>query len=365
MAIEFVLYTSEWEPAVGRFNQRMLDGKAATDFGIPRNAGTVRTAPVRQQHFLATEGDEVRGGMIILEHPAVVTAEGIRRTESVTNFQSPLSEGIIDPKYSMVAIQFIRWALKRCPYANVVGMGHIDNPLPRLLKAAGWTVRPVPFFFNLLHPARAIRELQPLRAKPVVRAAGLIGAYTGLAGIALKFVQRPRVSNDGYSATRALELTAIDDALWQDVQERVSFGVVRNSATLPTYLAKDTERHYVSQKESIRGWFSMVVAQNRSHSYFGNLKVATLVDIVAATMGESAIVARLAVDTARGAGCDIVVSNQMSAEAQQGLRAAGFIPYRSNYLFASSKALTLAMNDATGFVSRQDGDGLVNLRGPK
>ena len=64
-------------------------------------------------------------------------------------------------------------------------------------------------------------------------------------------------------------------------------------------------------------------------------------------------------------GCGIVVSNQMSDETLLALRTAGFIPYRFNYLFASSKALSEAIHDATGFVSREDGDDLVNLRGPK
>lgn len=366
MAIEFVLYTPEWEGAVERFNQRMLDGKAATDFLIPKNAMTPTDRPVRQRHFLAIEGDEVRGGMLILEHPGVVTTNGVRSVQTVTNFQSPLSEGIINPKYAMVSIQFMRWALKQCPYANVVGMGNIENPLPRLLKAAGWTVRPVPFFFNLLRPATCIAELQPLRAKPLLRTAGLIGAYTGLAGLALKFVQRTRgVSISGYRSTPAAPPGAIDDAIWEDVQQRISFGVVRDSETLPGYLAPEIQRYHVYRGANICGWFSLVIAQNKNHSYFGNLKVATLVDIVAANADDSAVVARLAVVAARTAGSDIVVSNQLSNESQHALRAAGFIPYRSNYLFASSKALSEAMQDATGFVSRQDGDGLVNLRGPK
>ena len=105
MANKFVLYTPEWEPAVGRFNQRMLEGKAATDFLIPSQAVTPVQGPVCAQHFLATEGDEVRGGMIILEHPGIVSVGGVRSEETVTNFQSPLSEGIINPKCAMVSVQ--------------------------------------------------------------------------------------------------------------------------------------------------------------------------------------------------------------------------------------------------------------------
>lgn len=72
MAIEFVLFTSEWEAAVARFNDRMRAGNAPTAFGLPSRAGTPRAGMVHARHYLAVEGTEVRGGILILEHPATI-----------------------------------------------------------------------------------------------------------------------------------------------------------------------------------------------------------------------------------------------------------------------------------------------------
>ena len=367
MPIQFVPYTPEWEPAVERFNRRMREGKAPSAFTIPDRAAQPETGAVRAQYILAAEEAEVRGSMIIQEHPGFLNNSGQEggsaRRENVINIQSPLSEGIINAKYAMVSIQLIRFALKRCPYVYVVGMGRIENPLPRLLKASGWNVRPAPFFFRVLRAARCLSELRPLQRSAALRTAALAGAYTGAGAVALHFVQRARVSAAGYRTAPAEGADATDDRVWAEVEKRISFGIVRDSSTLPDYLAQDVKRYRVYHGDEFCGWISMLISSMKDHSYFGNLKVATLIDAMAMNPAETGVFSVLAVDCARAAGCDLVVSNQLRTEAQNALRAGGFLSYGSNYLVASSKALSGIMDDATSLVSRQDGDGLVNLHG--
>jgi hypothetical protein len=367
MATEFVPFSAEWEPAVARFNRRMREGNAPADFDIPEKAVPPKPGSVKAQMFVAVEGEEVRGGMIIQEHPGVISDSaqpgGSLRRETVINLQSPLSEAIIDPKYSMVSIQLFRFALKRCPYAYVVGMGGEERPLPRLLKAFGWSVRQVPFHFRILNARRCLTELKPLQRRPVMRVAAFIAAHSGAGAAALAVLQRRRVSAKGYRLETAHADAAADDAVWAGVEKRISFGVVRDSVTLPSYIVPGVERFRVFRGTVLCGWFSMICASMRDHNYFGNLKVATLIDIMVIDAADAAVVATLAVQYARSVGCDIVVSNQLHEETHAALRNVGFIPYASNYLIASSKPLTAAMSDATSLVSRQDGDGLVNLRG--
>lgn len=367
MAIELVPFTPELEPAVIRFNRRMRDGNARADFEMPEKAVPPRAGSVKAQTFVAVDGDEVRGGMIIQEHPGVISdsaqARGGVRREAVINLQSPLSEAIIEPKYSMVSMQLFRFALKLCPYAYVVGMGSEENPLPRLLKALGWSVRPVPFHFRILNARRCLTELKPLQRKKAMRVASLIAAYSGTGAVALALLQRGRVPVKGFRLEKANADAPADDAVWAGVEKRISFGIVRDSTTMASYLGPGAERFRVFRGEALCGWFSMMCASMRDHNYFGNLKVATLIDVMVIDVADAAFVAALAVQYARSVDCDLVVSNQLHEETRTALRRVGFISYASNYLIATSKPLTGAMNDATSLVSRQDGDGLVNLRG--
>lgn len=361
MAFQFVLYTPEWEPAVARFNKRMADGNAPADFDIPQRAVAYPDVLPRAEAWLAVDDGEVRGGMIILMHAGYLNDGSGGRTEIVANFQSPLSEGIIDPKYTMISIQMIRSALKRFPHSYVVGMGHADRPVARLLKAAGWTVRPVPFFFRILKSRRALTQLKPLQRKAPLRIASMLAAYTGGGAAALAVVQRKRPNAKGFS-TSEIKADVHDDEAWTAVEERISFGIVRNSETLGRYLIPEMRRFAVHRNNEYCGWFSIIVARMRNHSYFGNLTVGTLCDIVSVDADNAAAFVELAVREARAAGCDMIVSNQLSDETQHAMKDAGFLSYTSNYLFASSKALSAVVNDSTAFVTRQDGDGLVNLR---
>ncbi|HEX4931554.1 MAG TPA: hypothetical protein VFV33_00145 [Gemmatimonadaceae bacterium] len=370
MAIEIVAFTPEWEPAVRRFNQRMREGHAPSAFLLPERAGTPRSGLVRAVQYIARDGEEVRGGIIVREHPAYLdgrtTDGGGARRETVVNLQSPLSEGIVDSRHAMVAIQLIRFAVKRCPYAYVVGMGGMDRPLPRLLVASGWTVRPVPFFFRILRASRALRQLQPLQRDWKLRLAATAAAYTGSGALALAVLQRTRATTDALRVEAVTEVTdagrLADDATWRAIEPRLSFGVVRDGETLPDYLWAQTSRHRAYRGRQCVGWFSLMISAMRGHSYFGDLKVATLVDVAAADARDTASLALCALEQARAAGCDLVVSNQLHREGQAALRRAGFLTFRSNYLLATSKALSAVMQDETSLVSRQDGDGLVNLR---
>lgn len=365
MAVKFVFFTPEWESAVVRFNLRMREGNAPTEFFLPERSVPLKTGPVHSDQFLAVETgsgqDEVRGGVIILEHPAYLSENPAPGRRTVINLQAPLSEGIVNGKYAMVSIQLIRFALKQCPYAYVVGMGSDSNPLPRLLKASGWDVRPVPFFFRILNARHCLTQLQPLKRKSAMRVAAFAAAYSGLGSLAVAAAHWRSATLSSLSAEEVQGVDESDDRVWTAAEQQVSFGVVRDQSTLPSYLSPRIRRFRVRRKLEVCGWFSLLISPMREHNYFGNLKVATLADSISTDLSLLPAFAALAVSEARSAGCDLIISNQMSQHSQHSLRAAGFRGFASNYLMASSKMLSAAMTDATSLVSRQDGDGLVNL----
>src|SRR5690606_20499921 len=111
-------------------------------------------------------------------------------TETVVNIQSPLSEGIIDPAFTFVGPQLIKYALRQSPHVFVVGMGGAGNPLPRLLKAMGWTISTVPFYFRMLDAGRCVRHIAPLRTTAVKRIGATIAAATGAAAVGALVVHR-------------------------------------------------------------------------------------------------------------------------------------------------------------------------------
>ena len=357
MAIQIVPFRPEHEPAAAEFNARMRAAEARSDFLLPLRApAEVPEGIVRDVQYVAVDDSRaVRGGVILREHPGWVGG----RLEHVVNLQSPVSEGIIDPRFTLLATQLVKTALKRSPFAYVVGMGSETNPLPRVLKAMGWSVRKVPFSFQLLRVARCLGQIAPLRTTPVRRLVADAARLTGAGWVGARVLQHPR-------GTRALEVArsrsddaAVDEA-WRALRERSSFAVVRDRSTLPLLLGRGDGDIFVARAGgAVAGWFDLVLTQMRGSPYFGDLRVATLADAVPMPGHEASLLAAAA-RQARTLGADIVCTNLSAAWLQAHARRAGWLSGPSNYLVATSKALSAELDDSA-YITRRDGDGLTNL----
>ena len=158
MAIGIRPYTEEWTPAVRAFNQRLAAGGIAPEFHFPENhvphwLREVESRRIYQRYFLATDGDAVRGGCILKFQDFSLRGE----VRPVAFYRLPLSEGIVNKAYAGVGVHLLRHAVKSQPLLFALGMGGFDNPLPRMLQAAGWNLRAVPFYFKVFNAARFLR----------------------------------------------------------------------------------------------------------------------------------------------------------------------------------------------------------------
>jgi hypothetical protein len=366
--ISIEAYGAQRESAVAAFNQRMREGNASTDFLLNERSVAARACGrVTATQWVALDEDgQVRGGVISWDHPAIVG----RTEQRVVNLQSPLSEGIINSAYVLVASQIIKFFLRQTPYVYIVGMGAEDRPLPRVLKAMGWTVRPVPFYFRMIRPARCVRELGPLRNSAWKRIAGTVAASTGIASIGALALHRPAAQARGVAAAyRAEETTSWGEwaaEAWSALVPNIRFGVRRDPETLSFYYPFSDDRLKVWKLQrgtKVEGWFAMAISNMNGNAYFGNLRVATLTDCVGMpeTIRSGCV---LAIDQARRLGADLLITNQAYAVAQEACQDAGFRRGPSNFLLATSKALTKELDQELVYVTRRDGDGLANLLSP-
>jgi hypothetical protein len=114
-------------------------------------------------------------------------------------------------------------------------------------------------------------------------------------------------------------------------------------------------------------WVQMLECQSRDRSYFGEMRVAALVDGVGPPAAIPSLV-HSAVQAARERKADMVISNQMHQDWTSALKAAGFWRGPSNYLMALSKGLRKLVEPLDEAIprihfNRGDGDGRVNLTG--
>jgi hypothetical protein len=366
MPLRFEVFSEQHLPAVLAFNQRMKAGHAASDFLLPTAVKTSDTRPdnpIQWTFYVVLDGEFVRGGLLAMDQPGWLNGQEVR----AINFQSPLSEGIVDPKYSIVAMQMVKFMQKRADAVFMVGMGSADRPLPKLLVAAGWSVRPVPFLFRVHHAAKFLHELQMLRTTPLKRIAAETARFTGLGALGLAVKQRRKGS--GPETIRQVDAWGEwADEIWQCCRDKCSFAVKRDRRTLDClYPASDarTKILLIERDGKAVGWSVCFNAPMTNHRHFGNLRVGSILDCLAHPDAMTAT-AILTDREMASQGADLVVVNHSYGAWVRAFRDAGFLIGPSNYMLATSKRLTEPLRSVSQgedriHVTRGDGDGRIHL----
>ncbi len=335
-------FTEEWTGAVCEFNARI----AGTGFDFP-----LVPAP---DHFLAVEDAHMRGGYILGRQRFWLHG----KAQNVAHYRLPVVEGLgADRAYATLGLQLIRHALKQEPLLFALGMGGFDQPLPRMLHALGWTLRAVPFLFKVNKAAGFLRNIQVLRKSPARRVALDLAADSGLGALGLWFVQRR------LQGTSAGEVTGLfvpwAEAVWSGSFAEYGAIASRDSTTLDAFYPRDAA--VIRLKVGTAGWAVVLDTQMRGDKYFGNMRLGSIADCLAAPTDAAAVMGA-AVRFLEQRGVDLIISNQLHPAWIAALRGCGFRDGPSNFIFAVSKGLAeLIPAGAEVHVNRGDGDGPIHL----
>jgi hypothetical protein len=363
-------YRDEMVPAVRAFNQRLRAHGLPHRFPETAQSLTLPALPGRliyQEYFLACDGDTVHGGYV-LKHQKLALDGG---ELPVGNYQFPVSEGIINPRHVSLGMRFLRHAVRKQPLLYTLGLGGHDEPIARLLKAAGWILGDVPFYFKVFHAGRFLRHLNQLRSSRLRRLAADTLALTGLGALGLFLAERVanpiRARPDPVIVCRRVDaFEAWADELWQRCLGRYRMMTVRDRATLEVlYPAEQARliRLRLTRGETTVGWAVLLDTRMVANKYFGDMRVGTLVDCLALPEDAEAVVLA-SMNELRQAGCDLAISNQLHRAWCRVLERCGFWAGPSNFLLGFSPQLAQKLQPLDWsqlHINRGDGDGPYNL----
>ena len=371
MAITIQPYRSEHEPAVEEFNRRL---QAASDPNLvfyktsaPHWLPKLADHPLYNEYFVAVDAGIVRGAYALKHERVFVPGQG---EIAVACYHHPLSEGIVNRTYAAVGTLMVRDALLRQPLLYALGMGGLDHPLPKMLKALGSSLALLPFFFKIVHPSRFLKEMQALRTSALRCLLMDIGAATGLGWLALRGAQNakrarwPRPAGvAGVNVSRVAEFSDWADPLWLRGREQYRMAAIRDSATLRR-LYPAADRHFtrlrVRRNQTDIGW--AVVGEKRKDSKYGSMTVGSIVDCWASPEDAIAVM-EAATRELEAQNVDLIVSNQSHLAWGHALERCGFFKGPSNFIFAASRKYAEALhpfaeNCGAFHITRADGDGL-------
>ncbi len=354
MACALVEFDDKLVPAARAFNERMraAGGDASAGFLLPEHA---ETGISRLRHYVVTEGDFIRGGCLLDKRSHWLSGE----SAEVWNIQAPLSEGMVDRAHASVAIFMMKTLLKQNPRIYAVGMGSESSPFARLVKALGWKLQPVPLLFRVLNGNRFLREARALREPQWRRRAAEFGYASRLGSVGFRLLHWRMPPASGQEIEEIGRFSDVADTLWEKQRSQWVFASTRDAAALNN-LYPPGFRIRRWQLRDGAGWALSTLTEFQDHHHFGTMRVGTIADLVAEPERLPVLIEKV-VGQLRADGADLVVSNQMDPLCQASLRARGFLQGPSNFLFASSVALTRAIGAGRVHLNRGDGDGLIHL----
>ena len=370
MGIAIQPYTEDRIQAVSAFNQRLAQGGCAAEFWFPES-NIPHWLPKKdgrrifQEYYLAVEGEFVRGGFILKYQDFAFRGQNY----AVAYYHLPISEGIVNKTYATTGVLMLRSAMKMQPMLFALGMGGFENPLPTMLKAMGWSLCAVPFYFRVNHPFRFLRNIGRLHRSLSGIAFTEVAAFTGAGWAGIKTIHWMRSRN----TIRGLEIEPVTtfgawaDKLWQKCSPLYAMIASRESSVLNSLYppGKNFLCFKILRGSQVAGWAVVLDTQMRRNKYFGNLQVGSIVDCLSTPENASAVV-QAAAGVLQRRGVDLVISNHSHAAWGNAFRAAGFLSGPSNFILAASKPLAqllapFASCENEVYLMRGDGDGPVNL----
>ena len=370
MATAIEPYTKELIPAVKAFNQRLAARGIAPEFQFPESnipdwLPRLDGRQIYQEYYLAVEDAFVRGGFILKYQGFLVNGQ----MRSIPYYHLPVSEGIVNKTYASIGVLMLRSALKMQPALFALGMGGFDRPLPQMLKAMGWSLCAVPFYFRINHPARFLRQIAVLRQDSGRRLLADLATFTGTGWLGIKAIHLVRTRSEmrGTSAEQVDSFGPWADELWQQCSPRYAMAASRDKGTLNILYPRSKKliRLKITRGSRLVGWAVLLDTQMRDNKYFGNLRLGTIADCFALPEDAPAVV-QAATRFLEQRGVDLIVCNHSHEAWGAALTSTGFLTAPSNFIFAASKSLAellipFDVNHDKAFLDRGDGDGPVNL----
>jgi len=359
--------------AVARLNDRLKAGgredEMPLDPALPGEA-QYRPAgfPVYRRMIIAEDGREVRAAMMLCHHNVFINGE----KQDFCWTKLPLSEGIINLKYSMAIIQLIKKALDYQPFLMGLGAGTQESEGYRFFAKLRWRCQPVPFFFYPVKVTRMLRGMNYFKSSAKLRYGAMLGAYSGAgAGVsgllALRRKLLARLSGYEYSVVESFDDWA--DRIFARSLSDYPVAMRSDATSLNIVYPPDDHRYIrlrVTRKSAKRdaGWIVVASKQMNDNHYFGDLKVGTLVDGFGRSEDAPALVAA-GLDHLVGMGVDLIVANFSHAAWTEACRRSGMFSGPSNFqIFVSPKGIPLLEEPCPLHqihVARGHSDGMDNL----
>jgi hypothetical protein len=374
MAIRIVPHAEEHRTGVDAFNRRLFSKGGELGFyvePVPDWIPPANGARVWREYHLAVDAEGAVHGAYALKPQEWQIGKEVH---TVADWQGPVSEGQVDPKYGALALRMMRQMLKQRPLLYSYGHGGGEERVIQLVKEMGWVLTPIPFCMNVLKPRAFLRKARLLRSKPSRALAMDLLAVSGVGSVgirALQWVQKAR----HHRRMRSTYIVQNSFGSWADdvwARNRHHYGAlaVRDAEVLNRLFPSDgwppVDRLQVMRDGETIGWAAVLHRKMSDEPRFGDLHVGNITDCFAAP-ADAADVIGAAIDHLSKTPTEMVYANMSHPAWTEAMAANGCVLIPNRRMFVTAPPLASYLNQAgipasSIFLTNIDGHGPQDFR---
>ena len=266
--------------------------------------------------------------------------------EDVYFLKYPVSLSIVDPNYTMAAVQLTSEIKKKFKYSFLLGMGGLKSRTAKFFAAARFINIDIPFYIKviswkslLLHNPLVSRVL-PLKNR----------------------LPRPKFKIEPRDV---LSLEYVDEYKGSGSWKNSSFTLLRNNDILneqtPSEKLPFLKFEVMLKGKKIGGVLVLETAP-RKHRYFGNLNLWTVLELeIDCSKDIEKSVSQMIAKFAYNRGVDVLLINSGARRHREFCENSKWKKITSNYCISLSPKLAASCVGDDIYITRLDGDGPINL----
>ncbi len=353
--IRLIEYNKSFNSSLESFNKRI------------RDSGNVFPNPEEWQYY---EGDLINQKFyVLIDQDKIISAICAIKNQiyllkgNEINFQFieyPISLSVVDSKYATDSIFLLKKITSASENMHGIGMGGLEEPLPKILRTLKFKTMLIPFFSYPISIQRFIELI--LRRKTGYDFKYLISIFC-LFDFILKCFHsfKDKFFSKNFHFEEFNEFADTDNALWDSISNDFDLIAIKNKQNLNALYNK-TPHHLhkfkIFENGKYLGWAILKITKHSKNKYFNNCTTATIVDLLC-NQTDYDLFLTIIKRISRINKADMVLVNSTFGKFNDRLKKSHFIPIPSNYGFAYKTNIEFSTSNA--WLTRADGDGPINL----
>ena len=348
---EFLEFKENYSKLLEDFNERIKNTNV--NFPHPKNWFFKKKDIINNDYFIVVENNKfIRAVVAIKNQQYLINGKEI----NFKDIQQPISESIIDKKFLIQNLVFFNKIINLSVNMHGLGMGGLNEPLPKILSKLKFNKYLIPFFIFPISVKKTLYiYLKRKKINFPLKILEILSPIDFFYKFLINFFQN-KITQEEFNL-----FDKKDDELWDKVKLNFDLISFKNKINLNlVYNSKrfDLLKIRIYKNKNYLGWIVLKITKHNNSNHFFDSKTCTIVDMLCEKIHYNILIKEIKKISLKY-NCDVILVNSTYFDFNIKLKNNFFINFNSNFGFVYKTFETFNIHKS--WITRGDGDGPINL----